>query len=104
MALPLSSTGGVALLAYVLMLIPAPAHDAPAGWAYAPECCSNQDCRQVSDDAISSVPGGWRINATGEIFRQREVKPSQDGHFHRCSAMGKLDAHTYCLYVPPMGM
>ena len=81
---------------------PARAHDAPSGWAYAPECCSNRDCHQIEDDAVTIVPGGWRIKATGEIFRQAEVRMSKDGRFHRCSVQGRDDARTFCLYVPPM--
>jgi hypothetical protein len=81
---------------------PLAAHDAPSGWAYAPECCSNHDCQQIKDDDVSMVPGGWRIKATGEVFRQAETRMSKDGRFHRCSAQGRIDTHTFCLYVPPM--
>ena len=96
--------GSIASVAFVLSITSAAAHDAPSGWAYAPECCSGHDCKPVTDAAISSVPGGWRINATGEIFAQNRVRQSKDGQFHRCSVQGRIDAHTYCLYVPPMGM
>jgi hypothetical protein len=78
------------------------AHNAPSGWAYDPACCSDRDCYEVSDDAVAVVPGGWRIKATGEVFRQLDVRQSQDGHFHRCSLAGRGDTRTICLYVPPM--
>ena len=67
-------------------------HDAPSGWSYAPECCSNYDCREIKEDAVSLVTGGWRINATGEVMTQREVRQSKDGRFHRCSSEGREDA------------
>jgi hypothetical protein len=85
------------------LLSQASAHDAPSGWSYAPECCSNHDCREIKDDAVSLVTGGWRIKATGEIMAQQEVRQSRDGRFHRCSSEGREDARTYCLYVPEFG-
>jgi hypothetical protein len=85
------------------LLSQASAHDAPSGWRYAPECCGNHDCREIKDDAVSLVTGGWRIKATGEIMAQQEVRQSRDGRFHRCSSEGREDARTYCLYVPEFG-
>jgi hypothetical protein len=87
----------------IQLLSKASAHDAPSGWSYAPECCSNHDCREIKDDAVSLVTGGWRIKATGEIMAQQEVRQSRDGRFHRCSSEGREDARTYCLYVPEFG-
>jgi hypothetical protein len=82
---------------------PALAHEAPSGWAYAPECCANHDCHEISDDAVSLVPRGWRIKATGEVFDQSSVRQSKDGRFHRCSAQGRTETRTFCLYVPDFG-
>lgn len=83
---------------------PAGAHQAPSGWTYDSECCGGSDCRPIQDDAVVRVPGGWRIVATGQVFTDDAVKHSPDGHFHRCSAYGREDTHTYCLYVPDLGM
>ncbi|MFO1151025.1 MAG: hypothetical protein U1E62_21835 [Alsobacter sp.] len=77
-------------------------HTAPSGWLYDPSCCGGQDCRQITDDSITPVPGGWRIEATGEIISSDAVKHSPDDHFHRCSRQGVEAARTICLYVPDM--
>lgn len=92
------------LAAALALAAPAAAHQAPAGWSYDRECCSDMDCRPIADDAVVRVPGGWRIVATGQIIPDNAVKHSPDEHFHRCSAYGREDTHTYCLYVPELGM
>jgi hypothetical protein len=97
------AVGSVALVGSIMSAAVALAHEAATGWAYAPECCSNRDCHQIEETDVSVVPGGWRIKATGEVFSATSVRHSPDGRFHRCSAYGRLDSHTYCLYVPDFG-
>ena len=80
-----------------------PAHVAPHGWAYSPDCCASEDCREISDKAVIATPEGWFVKATGEFIAQSKTLKSQDDHFHRCSAQGREDARTYCLYVPEFG-
>jgi len=91
------------LSCFAILSFPALAHEAKSGWSYAPECCSGRDCREISEDAVRVEPQGWQVKATGEVFNYRQVKMSQDGHFHRCSAgfPGSEVGKTFCLYVPP---
>jgi hypothetical protein len=104
MTLLVRAVASVACVAFLSLASRAGAHDAPSGWSYAPECCSNRDCQQISDTDVSMVPGGWRIKATGEVIAQTQARQSRDGHFHRCSAEGRIETRTLCLYVPDFGM
>lgn len=81
------------------------AHQAPTGWAYPKECCSNMDCREVSAEAISERPGGYVIEATGEQvgYSDPRIRQSPDGVYHWCSVAGGDDSRTICLFVPPQG-
>ncbi|MBX3580075.1 MAG: hypothetical protein KF723_22965 [Rhizobiaceae bacterium] len=80
-------------------------HDAPSGWIYPLECCSNYDCREVAAAEISEGPAGYVVRATGEVIPMTDakVKPSPDGKFHWCSRGGRDDGATICLFVPPRG-
>lgn len=79
------------------------AHQAKSGWAYPYACCSNQDCREVSSDAISERPEGYVIETTGEVvsYTDRRVRNSPDGVYHWCSISGADSSRTICLFVPP---
>jgi hypothetical protein len=95
----------LALVVFVLAgFAIATAHPAPSGWNYPPHCCHNQDCVQISDDAVMATQGGWGVKATGEVIPYDAVQPSPDGSFHRCSPRF-ADTHeidrTICLFVPP---
>ena len=81
----------------------AAAHTAPTGWAYPYNCCSNQDCRAVSDDNITERPEGYVIGQTGEVlgYTDSRLKDSPDGEYHWCSTAGSDTGRTICLFVPP---
>lgn len=81
----------------------ADAHEGPSGWTYPLACCSNQDCREVPDAAVDERPEGYVIVATGEVVptTSAKVRHSPDGRFHWCSAGGRPDGRTICLFVPP---
>ncbi len=69
--------------AFLLSVAGVAAHQAPSGWAYGLECCSNQDCRPVEVDQVEDLGGGkWRFD--GLTFEGKQVKPSQDNRFHVC--------------------
>jgi hypothetical protein len=95
--------GSMALCIYVLATAKALPHQAPSGWQYPPECCSNQDCKPMADrDIPKPLPGGDWLLTTGEVVPRSKVKWSPDGHYHLC----KLEWEpftTYCLFVPPQG-
>lgn len=78
------------------------AHEAPAGWNYDSSCCSNFDCRQVSDGTVKETAEGYQL-PTGEVisYDDARIKPSKDEFFHWCTVAGANDSRTICLYVPP---
>lgn len=93
-------------------VFPAKAHDAETGWKYPFSCCSNYDCRIVNDPAhpspvrIIKVPGGWKISTTGEVIRygDKSLRVAPDNHWHWCSASGRDDTKTICLWMPDSGI
>ncbi len=82
---------------------PAAAHMSASGWHYPIDCCSNKDCREVSADQISERPDGYVIEYTGEriSYADTRLRDSPDGVYHWCSALGRDDTRTICLFVPP---
>jgi hypothetical protein len=84
---------------------PASSHEAAGGWTYPAECCSSTDCYEVAPSEVVPRGDGWVVVATGEYFARGWFRESPDGRFHRCSAdSGDRSAHTYCLFVPPLGL
>jgi len=75
-------------------------HEAPSGWMYPMECCSNNDCAEMpEDDTPKPLAGGDWLLRTGEVVPRSKVKWSPDGRYHLCR-MGEL---IFCLFVPPQG-
>lgn len=85
----------VLLSAVLLLSARAFAHE----W-YPAYCCSGQDCYEISPDELEVVEGGYFVKATGEYYPREGVPESPDGKFHRCSAGGKRQASTLCLFAP----
>jgi hypothetical protein len=89
----------------VLFAPAALAHEAPKGWDYPLSCCSNYDCRPVTNGAISERPEGY-VMRNGEVlaYNDKRIRRSPDGDYHWCSHNSGLDAgRTICLFVPPRG-
>jgi hypothetical protein len=98
-------------------------HEAPLGWQYALQCCSNQDCSQIPASAVQEGPQGYTLNITPEMNNQLAVAKTftvpygdsrirydgQDGYFHVCIGSASpafVDTEPnrlLCLYVPPRG-
>ncbi len=101
----LRAMAGTAFSSAILLSLASPvsAHEAKSGWRYPYACCSDRDCREVKDAAISEIPDGYRIQVTGEVlaYSDKRVRNSPDGVFHWCSVAGKDDSRTICLFVPP---
>ncbi len=86
----------------VLAIVKAPAHEAPSGWKYPLECCSDRDCAELSEaDIPKPLPGGDWLLSTGEIVPRSKVKWSPDGHYHLCR--GVSGGMIFCLFVVPQG-
>lgn len=80
------------------------AHEAPSGWKYPLVCCSNQDCRQISDINIKETHSGYVLTTTGEVvpYLDRRIKHSPDDMYHVCQQHGDFDeGRILCLFVPP---
>lgn len=80
------------------------AHEAPTGWQYPYECCSNQDCKPASHVEVRETRGGYLVVATGEVvpLMDRRVKDSPDGDFHICQVAGDFEhGKVLCLFRPP---
>lgn len=105
------------LACFLLVASPALAHDAiptaaqPEGWKYSYDCCSGYDCRRITGTGsqskvrVAEGPNGYVISTTGETipYNSPKLRDSPDGEFHWCSAGGRDDTKTICLYVPPRG-
>lgn len=78
-------------------------HEAPTGWSYPSNCCSNHACREIKSDQVKETPAGYTILLSGETvpYGDPRVIDSPDGRFHWCSTAGLDNGFTLCLYVPP---
>lgn len=60
-------------------------------------CCDETDCFPQPAGAVVPAPGGFKIEATGELIaRERVIWRSPDGKWWRCGAL-----ETRCLIGPP---
>jgi hypothetical protein len=91
--------GMVGLFLLVMHRVALP-HNAPRGWQYDAECCSDRDCAPI-DYAPKPLPGGSFLLPTGEVVERGRVKWSRDEHYHLCRSPNT--GQIYCLYVPPQG-
>lgn len=81
----------ICLGAVLLMVLgtAANAHNAPSGWIYPLDCCSNTDCEPIP--APEETSEGWHIRFTSQRFGPIDAfvphgreRPSGDGSFHAC--------------------
>jgi hypothetical protein len=86
-----------------LTVSPALSHQAKSGWTYPLECCSDRDCQEVPETAISMAPEGFVIGPTGETlgYSDPRLRDSPDGVYHWCSVGQAANTRTLCLFVPP---
>lgn len=80
---------------------------------YDPSCCSNNDCRPVSDSDIEFGTNAAGVavvihKATGLEFAKDKWRTSQDERFHVCFRSAGIDesgynqeAISYCVYLRP---
>ena len=76
----LSHWKGVLIPAGIILVLAtaALAHDAPSGWAYPPQCCSDRDCAPISCMKLEAMI------ASGEV-KASIVHESQDASCHICT-------------------
>lgn len=78
----------IVALGVVLTIPPASAHYAQSGWKYNAYCCSEKDCRELSDDEVEVTPEGWVVRTpeltTTVPYGSNKVKWSPDGRYHGC--------------------
>lgn len=86
---------GALIFAYATMA-DADAHQAPTGWAYPFECCSNKDCGEIPASAVVEGPNGFVVTilpGQHDMVKDAPVqylipygteKPSPDGLTHIC--------------------
>lgn len=87
----------LAALAFGLIVWPGPlrAHEAPSGWAYPAQCCSNRDCTEVPASRVTEGPEGYRVvlvpgdhafvkAQVSFLIPYDQAKPSPDGVYHIC--------------------
>jgi hypothetical protein len=88
-------------VAFHLLSPGAMAHDAPSGWSYPFNCCSDQDCREVPD--LKETAAGYVTKSETIPFTDKRVKNSPDGKFHLCTVAGEDGGRVLCLFAPPKG-
>ncbi len=63
-------------------------------------CCSERDCRPLTDakgESVLESPEGWEL-WDGRAIPRREAKASPDGKFHLCENPAK---RILCFFAPP---
>jgi hypothetical protein len=77
---------------------------------YPYSCCSDKDCFELPEKAVSVTRTGYlvRLNVDGSPIslhiKQDEAKPSEDEHFHICLVPSETEGLiARCFFAPPMG-
>lgn len=88
-------------LAVIWWVVPVRAHDAPSGWHYAPECCSDADCALA--ETVEELPDKslkvTTIHGTAVFPANFPKKDSPDGRIHACFVTyADGSQRLYCLY------
>jgi len=79
-----------------LLSLPALAH----GW-YPAWCCSERDCRELTDavgETVAETAEGWRL-WDGRIIARKYAKQSPDAKFHICEE--PTTKAIICFFAPP---
>lgn len=87
----------IIILSVGVLIVRAPAHDAPSGWQYPVHCCHDSDCGPALS-AIRNNDGSLTVttrHGTATFPASFKHEPSPDGMIHACFTPWKL----YCLYL-----
>jgi hypothetical protein len=95
----------VRIVVFAATIIAATANHAFSHDWYPPVCCSDKDCREISNRDVDWTPAGWLVKITGEVIPEGKTHSSPDGKFHWCErpADASGPAKTRCLFVPGEG-
>lgn len=110
----------LALIAWALIAPAQVDHFGPDHW-YDASCCSGRDCAPIPMRAVTITPEGYHVRLTSadhphvpegvvleRVFRDAEIRLSQDGQYHACvaifedywgNAASTTDGFIRCLYV-----
>lgn len=101
MSLRLAWLAGFLIVAawLAMFVIPAFSHDAPSGWAYPIECCSNADCAELPSSRVKNVSTGYLIDGK-HLVPFKDARQSPDGLFHACFP---TPDNLRCFFAPPPG-
>lgn len=106
---------GILLGVMLAIAAPALAHQAPAGWEYDRDCCSDFDCAPAPIGGVREVAGGYQVSippgthprvpagsagVAGFVpHGDARIRVSGDAQRHACILGGRV----LCLYIPPGG-
>lgn len=87
------------------------AHEAPSGWEYGGDCCSDRDCRPAKSGEVTFQACGWYVETTGECYAEGDshLRQSGDQLVHVCIneramlygyAPTPQAKHVVCIYLP----
>lgn len=109
---------------WALIVTGARAHQAPTGWEYPLNCCSNKDCAEISAEYVKEGPDGITITLPvgshpmvthwpvryAVPYSDSKIKDSPDGVWHICLRQqmilqggARLGGDLLCLFQPPRG-
>lgn len=94
----------IILFFFLALMARSYSHEAPSGWAYPLECCSNQDCKQIESRLVFESQEGFDIAPSeggGFVARGKE-RVSPDGEYHLCRS--QYSGAILCLFVPSRGV
>lgn len=83
------------------------AHQAVSGWIYPLDCCNENDCSQLDDNAVFVGTNYYIWKEHRIAFDSPKIRRSPDGRFHGCEnahwgdTSGKLEVS--CFFVPAQG-
>lgn len=71
------------------------AHEAPSGWVYPLQCCSNRDCTEIPASRVKEAPDGYHVTLvpgdhdfikaqTSFLVPYQSAKSAPDGAYHIC--------------------
>lgn len=95
----------VEFIVFLCLVLSAPAlAHGPAAWIQQGQfknkngelCCGERDCRELRDEDVKVVEGGYYIIPLKELVPYSEATPSLDGHYWRCEWGGTRK----CFFAP----